>query len=125
MPTKSDCLGTDEPWKLRFAAAFAAIPRFGFVAFGLGDDLSVATLAAKAALSPRQFSRAFQAGFAMTPAAYVETLWLDAAQYHLTSTGAAIKEIAVANGFVSDDSFSRAFDRRFTANRTSPERNPT
>ncbi len=125
MPTKSGCLGTDEPWQLRFAAAFAAIPRLGFFAFEIGDDLSVDTLADKAALSPRQFSRAFQAGFAMTPAAYVATLRPDTAQYHPTSTGAAIKEIAVANGFASDDSFSRAFDRRFTANRTFPERNPT
>jgi transcriptional regulator GlxA family with amidase domain len=101
----------------------------------LGDDLSVAALAEKAALSERQFSRAFQASFAMTPAAYVEMLRLDAARHHLTSTGAAIKEIAAATGFASDDSFSRAFGRHFglppsdyrrhfTPDRPSPEGTP-
>lgn len=102
-----------EPLRLQARAGDRFADLAGWMIAHLGDDLSVDALAAKAALSPRQFSRAFQASFAMTPAAYVEMLRLDAARHHLTSTGATIKEIAAANGFTSDDSFSRAFDRHF------------
>lgn len=124
-----------EPLRLQARAGDRFADLAGWMMANLGGDLSVAALSAKAALSPRQFSRAFQASFAMTPAAYVEMLRLDAARHHLTSTSATIKEIAAANGFTSDDSFSRAFDRllglspsdyrsHFTPDRPSLERTP-
>ena len=102
-----------EPLRLQARAGDRFADLASWMMANLGDDLSVDALAARAALSPRQFSRVFQASFAMTPAAYVEMLRLDAARHQLTSTGAPIKEIAAANGFTSDDSFSRAFERHF------------
>ncbi len=125
-----------EPLRLQARAGDRFADLAGWIMANLGDDLSVDALAAKAALSPRQFSRAFQASFGISPAAYVELLRLDASRDQLISTGATIKEIAAANGFASDDSFSRAFDRHFgvlpsdyrrhfTPNRSSLERTQT
>lgn len=36
MPTQSDCLATDKPWQLRYAAAVIAILGFGAFAINLG-----------------------------------------------------------------------------------------
>lgn len=102
-----------EPLRLQSRAGDRFADLAGWMLANLHADLSVAALASRAALSPRQFSRAFQDSFAMTPAAYVEMLRLDAARQQLTDTGATIKEIAAANGFASDDSFRRAFERQF------------
>ncbi len=100
---------------LRFQARagdrFAALATW--IVANLDKDLSIETLADKTALGPRQFNRAFQASFGTTPAAYVETLRLDAARHRLTGTGATIKQIAAASGYRSDDSFGRAFERQF------------
>jgi transcriptional regulator GlxA family with amidase domain len=102
-----------EPLRLQARAGDRFADLAAWIMAHLGEDLSVSTLAHRAALSPRQFGRAFQASFGLSPAAYVELLRLDAARQQLTSTGATMKEIAAANGFASDDSFSRAFVRRF------------
>jgi transcriptional regulator GlxA family with amidase domain len=79
----------------------------------LDADLSVEALAARAHLSPRQFSRAFKAAFRTTPAQHVERLRLDAARDHLIASTAGVDQIARTVGFHSDDAFRRAFDRRF------------
>ncbi|WP_310475069.1 GlxA family transcriptional regulator [Sandarakinorhabdus sp.] len=102
-----------EPLRLQSRAGDRFADLAGWIVANLHADLSVAALASRVALSPRQFSRAFQDSFAMTPAAYVEMLRLDAARQQLTSTGATMKQIAAANGFASDDSFRRAFERQF------------
>lgn len=102
-----------EPLRLQARAGDRFADLASWMVANLHADLSVEALASRAALSPRQFSRAFQGSFAVTPAAYVEILRLDAARQQLTHTGATMKEIAAANGFASDDSFSRAFDRHF------------
>jgi transcriptional regulator GlxA family with amidase domain len=94
-----------------------AIDRFAelscWMASHLDADLSVEALAARAALSPRQFARKFKSVFGMSPAERVETLRLDAAREHLTSSPAPVEAIARIVGFRSDDAFRRAFDRRF------------
>jgi transcriptional regulator GlxA family with amidase domain len=102
-----------EPLRLQSRAGDRFADLAGWMMANLHADLSVEVLASKAALSPRQFSRAFHNSFTMTPAAYVAMLRLDAARQQLTNTGATMKEIAAANGFASDDSFSRAFERQF------------
>jgi transcriptional regulator GlxA family with amidase domain len=79
----------------------------------LEQDLTVEALAARAALSPRQFNRRFKEVFGVAPAKQVETLRLEAACVHLTGSGASIQRIANTVGFRSDDAFRRAFDRRF------------
>lgn len=79
----------------------------------LEQDLSVEALAARTALSPRQFNRRFKEVFGVAPAQQVETLRLEAACVHLTGSGAGIDRIADAVGFKSDDAFRRAFDRRY------------
>jgi transcriptional regulator GlxA family with amidase domain len=94
-----------------------AVDRFAelscWMAAQLDADLSVEALAARVALSPRQFARKFKAVFGVSPAERVETLRLDAAREQLTNSSAAIEAIARLVGFRSDDAFRRAFDRRF------------
>lgn len=79
----------------------------------LDHDLSVEALAARVALSPRQFSRRFQERFNATPAQQVESLRLDAARELLTQSQAGIDRVAASVGFRSGDVFRRAFQRRF------------
>lgn len=100
---------------LRFQAR--AGDRFADLAAWMVDhldaDLTVEALAARVGVSPRQFNRRFKAVFGVSPAHHVETLRLDAARDHLIGSGASIERVAEAVGFSSDDSFRRAFDRRF------------
>ncbi len=102
-----------EPLRFQAGAGDRFADLAGWMLAHLDGDLSVEALADRVALSPRQFSRAFQANFGTTPAAYVEMLRLDAARQRLVATTAAIKQVAAASGYASDDSFCRAFDRRF------------
>ena len=76
-------------------------------------DLSVEALAARANLSPRQFSRRFKTAFGVTPGEFVEDMRLDEARRHLSKHSSGIEGIADAVGFASADSFRRAFERRF------------
>lgn len=79
----------------------------------LDSDLSVPALAARARLSPRQFTRRFVAEFACTPAEYVETLRLGVARERLTSPGRTVESVATSVGFANVDVFRRRFKRRF------------
>lgn len=102
-----------EPLRFQAGASDRFADLAGWMLAHLDGDLSVEALAGRVALSPRQFSRSFHASFGTTPAAYVEALRLDAAREQLVASDAGIKRIAATNGFGSDDSFCRAFDRRF------------
>jgi transcriptional regulator GlxA family with amidase domain len=102
-----------EPLRFQARAGDRFADLAAFMVARLDADLSVEALAARVHLSPRQFSRAFKAAFAVTPAQHVEALRLDAARDHLTASGAGIEQVARAVGFHSDDAFRRAFDRRF------------
>lgn len=79
----------------------------------LRADLSVAALAGRAGLCPRQFTRRFTQLYDRTPAAFVEDLRLAEAQRRLATRGATIEGVAVSVGFASADAFRRVFERRF------------
>lgn len=79
----------------------------------LRQDLSVETLAERAHLCPRHFSRCFKMALGATPADFVERLRLDEARKHLSERIDTIEIIADSVGFHSADAFRRAFERRF------------
>ncbi len=102
----------------------------------LDRDLSVRSLADRAHLCPRHFSRAFKQALGATPAAFVEDLRLDEARRRLSARTAAVGAVASSVGFRSADAFRRAFLRRFgvtpstyrhqfAARRTRPGRAPS
>lgn len=80
----------------------------------LGEDLSVERLAREAAMSPRNFARAYAAETGVTPAKAVERLRLEAARAAL-ERGAAIQEIARRTGFDDPERMRRAFVRYYGA----------
>ena len=78
----------------------------------LSENLSVETLAARACLCPRHFSRRFKKEFGTTPADFVETLRLDEACHRLSIRDNGVEDIAASVGFKSAAAFRRAFQRR-------------
>src|SRR3954453_13286417 len=78
----------------------------------LDADLSVAALAARAAMSERHFARAFKAETGMTPAAYVEALRVERARLALEGGTAPIDAVARRCGFGTVETLRRAFARR-------------
>jgi transcriptional regulator GlxA family with amidase domain len=76
------------------------------------DDCSVAALAARAAMSPRHFARAFRDEIGMTPAAYVECTRVEQARRLLETTELGFAEVARDSGFGSTETMRRAFGRR-------------
>nr|AJY78080.1 putative regulator [Myxococcus virescens] len=77
----------------------------------LQEDLSVEALAKRAAMSPRNFARAFHAQVGATPARYIERLRVEAARRLLETTQRNIKEIACEVGFGALETLHRAFKR--------------
>jgi transcriptional regulator GlxA family with amidase domain len=82
-----------------------------FVAEHLGADLSVPALAARAAMSPRTFARAFRAEVGTTPAAFVQASRVEAARRLLETTSLGTTEIARTCGFGTVETMHRAFRR--------------
>lgn len=78
-----------------------------------GADLTVATLAERAHMSPRHFARAFKAATGASPARFVANSRLDAARFHLAETLEPLKRVAERCGFASADVLSRRFRDRF------------
>ena len=78
----------------------------------LDEDLSVAALAARAYMSPRNFARVFAREVGTTPAAYVESLRLERARMLLETTDLQLEEIAARCGFGTVETLRRAFGRR-------------
>jgi transcriptional regulator GlxA family with amidase domain len=74
-------------------------------------DLSVEALAARAAMSPRNFARAFGAETGVTPARYVERVRLEAARRRLEDTAEPISTVATACGFGTAETMRRVFLR--------------
>lgn len=74
-------------------------------------DADLATLAARAGLSPRHFARLFRQELGVTPAIWVETVRIDAARQMLEA-GERPKQAAAACGFGDIDTFRRAFKRQ-------------
>jgi transcriptional regulator GlxA family with amidase domain len=82
-----------------------------FVAEHLDADLSVPALAARAAMSPRTFARAFRAEIGTTPAAFVQASRVEAARRLLEASAMGTAEIARACGFGTVETMHRAFRR--------------
>lgn len=77
----------------------------------LDEDLSVEALAARAAMSPRNFARVFAREVGMTPARYVERARVEAARRRLEESSAGIDDVAGACGFGTAETMRRAFLR--------------
>jgi transcriptional regulator GlxA family with amidase domain len=75
-------------------------------------NLSIESLARRAAMSPRNFARMFHQEVGKTPARYIEDLRLEAARRQMESTAMTLKEIALSCGFTSAEILRRAFSRR-------------
>lgn len=79
----------------------------------LTSRLTVEELADVAHLSPRQFSRAFQAETGQSPAKAVENLRLESARRLMEDTSQPIDLVAQQTGFGDRDRMRRAFLRAF------------
>src|SRR5262249_23468791 len=75
----------------------------------LHKPLSVKQLAEVARLSPRQFSRAFQAETGQSPAKAIENLRLEAARMQIEWSRHPIDQIALQTGFGDPGRMRRAF----------------
>jgi transcriptional regulator GlxA family with amidase domain len=80
-----------------------------WMAENLNKDLSIDTLARRAAMSPRNFSRVFRKEIGTTPAKFAERLRVEAARRQLEQTARSIKEIAASCGFSSSEIMRRTF----------------
>ena len=76
-----------------------------------GADLSVAALARRAAMSPRNFARVFQRTVGVTPAEHVERVRIEAARRRLEESDANVDSVASECGFGTRESLRRAFHR--------------
>ena len=96
-------------FQLQSCDRFAEIPTW--ILANLNQDLSVETLAQKACMSPRNFSRLFKAAFGKAPAEFVVGLRIAEARRRLEVPRNSIESVASSVGFRSADAFSRAFER--------------
>lgn len=96
------------------AAASRFAPLNTWIREHLSEDLSIERLAAQAAMSPRNFARAYAAETGVTPAKAVERLRAETARTAL-SQGGAIQEIAQRTGFGDPERMRRAFVRLYGA----------
>ena len=85
----------------------------------LTEDLTVESLAARAAMSPRTFARTFRAETGTTPAAHVEELRVEAARRLLETTDQTVGAVARNVGLKHAETLHRAFTRRVG---TTPDR---
>ena len=74
-------------------------------------DLSVESLAERAAMSPRNFARVFAREVGTTPARWVERARIEAARRHLEESDTSIDEVALRCGFGTAETMRRAFVR--------------
>ncbi len=102
----------------QFSAALslqAADERFGdlheWMASRLGGDLSLPSLARKAGMSERSFSRRYLEATGTTPARAVERLRVDAARRLLSESRQPVSRIAARCGFGSEETMRRSFLR--------------
>ena len=84
----------------------------GWILKNIDKDLSLAVLADRAGMSPRNFTRLFQTETATTPAVFVEYVRIDVARRLLEESDAPLKRIAERCGFASADTLRRAFQRQ-------------
>jgi transcriptional regulator GlxA family with amidase domain len=82
-----------------------------WIANNLEADLSVEALAARVAMSPRNFARVFLAETGLTPAKYVERARLERARQLIEETTLPLSSLAGRAGFESDQQMRRTFVR--------------
>ncbi len=83
-----------------------------WIADHVGDDLSVAALAERVAMSPRNFARVFTREVGVTPARFVESARVEAACRRLEESAAGVDAVAAECGFGTAESMRRTFLRR-------------
>lgn len=106
-------------WQSQFSSALAlqAPSRLGlselpfWILENLRQRLSVEDLAARVAMSPRNFSRTFAAEFGVTPLRFVNQLRVEVATRLLAESDRGRPEIAAESGFGSVDAMERAIAR--------------
>lgn len=76
-----------------------------------GADLSVATMAARAGMSDRNFARCFKDEVGVTPGRYVEAVRVEVARRLLEDTRESGTNIARASGFGTPETMRRVFLR--------------
>jgi len=79
----------------------------------LAQRLTVDALAEQAGMSPRHFTRAFQAETGMTPARAIERLRVEAARERVRGGSEPIEQVALGTGFGDAERMRRAFIRAF------------
>ena len=82
-----------------------------WAADNLGKDLSVYALANRVHMSLRNFSRVFRCETGQTPAAFIQSLRIEAARRLLQETDESIEVISKRCGFRSADALRRSFQR--------------
>jgi AraC family transcriptional regulator len=96
------------------AARFNSVqPALALAAAGLDEDVTLAALSARARLSPFHLHRMFAAVAGETPKQFTLRLRLSRAAALLLSSGDSVLNIALSCGFMSHETFTRAFRRRF------------
>ena len=88
-------------------------PLLDWIRAHLDQRLTVERLAVQAAMSPRNFSRAFTREMGMSPAKAVERIRLEVARQRVENSPAPIEQIAATLGFHDPERMRRAFLRAF------------
>jgi transcriptional regulator GlxA family with amidase domain len=88
-----------------------------YMAQNLGRPLQVATLAAKASISPSHFFALFKRRIGLAPMDYFTRLRMDRACLLLETTSLSVKEVAAELGYEDPFYFSRVFK---SVNRLAP-----
>jgi AraC family transcriptional regulator len=83
-----------------------------FVEANLGQTIHLHDLAARAALSPYHFARAFKTSAGMTPRIYVEHRRIEQAKRLLTESTQSLARIAMDAGFGTQSRLTSTFKRR-------------
>jgi transcriptional regulator GlxA family with amidase domain len=83
-----------------------------WIADHLGESLSIPTLAARAAMSERNFARSFRSETGETPARYIDRMRLEAARRLLTGSSHSVETVAAQCGFGSAERMRRSFQRQ-------------
>ena len=83
-----------------------------FVEANLGRAIHLHDLAARAALSPYHFARAFKTSAGMTPRTYVEHRRIEEAKRLLTESTQSLAQVAMEVGFGTQSRLSSTFKRK-------------